>query len=139
MNTPKVLLLLAAVVLLATTAVPPPSAPAFDVQTSIRPVTQDDYLLLRRVRPGMFRCAATVFNAPDGKPLLKAKDIVIGPGESDETTAVTAPFTIQFKAKIAKALDRAETTVTVLRDGAIVSRQKSTVWLQRDTGVRPAP
>lgn len=133
MNAPKVLLLLAAAVLLATTSLPPIS-PALDVQTSIRPVTQDEFLLLRqRIRPGMFRCQAVVYSAPEGKPLLKAKDIVIGPGESNDTTTAGAGFTIQFQAKIAKTLDQAETTVTVLRDGAIVNRQKSTIWLQRET------
>jgi hypothetical protein len=140
MNAPKVLLLLAAAVLPATTSRPPfppallrTDAPALDIRTSIEPVTQDEYLLRRRVRPEMFRCRAAVYPAPEGKPALMAKDIVIGPGESDETTAVIAPFTIEFKAKIAGGLDQAETTVTVLRDGAIVNRQKSTIWLQRET------
>lgn len=137
MTTPKVLLLVSAILLIAATV--PPSllrsdAPALEISTSIRPVTQDEYLLLgrTRVRPGAYRCHA-LLHEPGSHAVIAAKDIVIGPGESGETTNDLGPFSVKFKAKIAKALDRVDTTVTVLRDDKIVSRQTSTVWLDRQT------
>ncbi len=138
------MILLAAILLIAATF--PPSllrsdAPALDIGTYVQPVTQDEYLLLgpKRVQPGTFRCKALVHDEPGSHVVITAKDIVIGPGESGETTSDLGPLNIKFKAKIAKALDQAETVVTVTRDGKIICRQSSTVWLQRQTNaVGPA-
>ena len=138
MTTPKVLLLLVAILLIAATV--PPSllrsdAPALEISTSIQPVTQDEFFLLGspRVHPGTYRCRAAIHDEPGSHRVFSAKDIVIGPGESGETNNQFGPFTVAFKAKIAKTLDRAETVVTVTREGKIIGRQSSTVWLQRQT------
>ena len=61
-------------------------APAIEVTTSIRPVTEDRYQLLVRPTPGRYRF---------------------------------------------EVLDRAETRVTIYRDGKVIHRQTSVVALQR--------
>lgn len=137
MTKAKVLVLVVAAVLLTGSALTIPErmmrsdAPAIEVETSIRSVTHDPYQLLKRVRPGLYRCTAIIHDEPGSHRILPAKDIVIGPGESDETTNVFENLEIVFSAKIAKELDRAETVVTLKRDGKVVNRQKSTVWLER--------
>lgn len=123
------------IALLFVAATVPPSllrsdAPALDISTSIRPVTQDEYRLLRRVPPNAYRCSALIREAPDSRRGLSAKDIVIGPGESGDTSNTLGPVTVKFHARIAKNLDRAETVVTVTRDAKVISRQSSTVWLR---------
>ena len=122
--------------LLLVGATVPPSllrsdAPALDIATSIRPVSQDEYRLLRRVPPGSYRCSARILDAPGSRRGWAAKDIVLGAGQSGDTSNELGQLTVKFHASIAKDLDRAETVVTVTRDAKVISRQSSTVWLQR--------
>jgi hypothetical protein len=131
-----VLLLIGAVVVLGASRDVPPTllrsdAPALEISTSILPVTQDRYQLLARPRPGMYRCTALVHDQPGSNRVLAVPDIVIGPGESGEQTAVFGALEIRFRAKISATLDRADTDVTVTRTGQVINRQKSTVWLER--------
>jgi hypothetical protein len=119
-------------------AVPPTflrsDAPALEISTSILPVTQDSYQLLgTRVVPGTYRCSAFIHDEPGSNRVWAAKDIVIGAGESGETSNTFGQLGVTFRANIAKNLDRAEMVVTVTRDGKIINRQSTTVWLQRPT------
>ena len=142
MRSLKIALLLSigAVLLIgATTPVPPPllrsDAPALDIETTIRPVTQDPYMLLDRPKPGMFRCQVFVHDAPGSNRVWTTKDIVLGPGESGESTNELGNLKLLFRARISKSFDRADTDVTLLRDDKVINRQRSTVWLDRNRGL----
>lgn len=126
----------------AKTPTVPPSllrsdAPALEISTSIQPVTEDEYQLLnQRAVPGTYRCSALIHHEPGSNHVWKAKDVVIGPGESAETSSTLGQLGVTFHAEIAKTLDRAKTIVTVTRDGQVINRQSTTVWLQRPVGTR---
>ena len=131
-----VYLLIGAVVILGASRDVPPTllrsdAPALEISTSILPVTHDEYQLLVRPKPGMYRCSARVHDEPGSHRVLGVPDIVIGPGDSGEETATFGTLHIRFRAKISASLDRADTDVTITRDGNVINRQKSTVWLER--------
>jgi hypothetical protein len=131
-----VLLLIGAVALLGATSVLPPAlqrseAPALEISTSILPVTQDEYQLLVRPKPGMYRCRARVHDEPGSNRVLGIPDIVIGPGDSGTETADFGNLHIEFRAKISEERDRAETDVIITRADRVISRQRSIVWLQR--------
>jgi hypothetical protein len=134
-RTTKALGLLAFLLIGAATEVPPSflrsDAPALEVTTSIRPVTQDTYQLLRRVKPGMYRCEVRVHDEPGSHRVWGTRSIVLAPGETGEESAEMGQLRLHFKATIAKTLDRAETVVTVTREGKIIHKQRSTTWLQR--------
>jgi hypothetical protein len=137
-----VLLSVASISSLAETPRVPPSflrsdAPALEISTSIEPITADEYQLLhQRAVPGSYRCSALIHDEPGSNRVWGAKDIVIGPGESGETSSTFGQLGVTFRAEIAKTLDRAKTIVTVTRDGKIINRQSTTVWLQRPAGTR---
>jgi hypothetical protein len=121
----------------AATAVPPTllrgDAPALEISTSILPVTEDAYQLLgrTRVRPGTYRCSVQVHDAPGSQRVWGTDDVILGAGESGEQSADFGPLRLEFRASVGKSLDRAETVVTLFRDGKLINRQTSTVWLQR--------
>ena len=121
----------------ATVAVPPTllrsDAPALEVSTSIRPVSQDEYQLLRRTVPGMYRCAVLIHDEPGGNRVWSTKDIVLAPGESGESSNAFGPLRLHFRASLSANLDRSEMTVTVTRDEMVIARQTSTTLLQRRT------
>jgi hypothetical protein len=121
----------------AATAVPPAllrsDAPALEVTTSILPVTQDEYQLLGRTRatPGTYRCSVQVHDEPGSQRVWGTKDIVLGAGQSGQESADFGQLLLEFRASVGKSLDRAETRVTIYRDGKVINRQTSAVWLQR--------
>jgi hypothetical protein len=109
-----------------------PSDPAaLETRIKIRPVTKDDFQLLRRVTPGMFRCSVAVLQPDDPEKEWAPKDIVIGPGERNEQTTDFGAMKILVSMSISKSADTAHAMVTVMRDGKVVSRQVSTVSLPR--------
>jgi hypothetical protein len=121
----------------ATVAVPPTllrsDAPALEVSTSIRPVTQDEYQLLRRTVPGIYRCSVLIHDEPGSNRVWSTEDIVLAPGESGESSNTFGPLRLHFRASLSANLDRSEMTVTVTRDERVITRQTSTTFLQRET------
>jgi hypothetical protein len=119
----------------ATVTIPPEllrsDAPALEISTSVRPVTQDEFQLLRRTLPGMYRCSVVVHQEPGSNRVLGTKDIVLAPGESDEVSSKFGPLEVKFQARLSRRVDYAETTATVLRDGKIINKQTSRVTLER--------
>ena len=135
-NAMIVLLVISSIGLLGFAPSVPPSllagdAPALEISTSIRPVTEDAYQLLRRAKPGMDRCSTDIRVEGGNAPMWGTKDIVLGAGERGEEKSTLGSLQAIFSAKINKSLDRAETTVTVTRDGRVISRQRSTVSLAK--------
>ena len=131
-----VVLLIGAVAIIGASSTVPPAllrsdAPALEVSVSILPIEQDMYRLLVRPRPGMYRCSARIHDEPGSNRVLGVPDIVIGPGDSGVETADFGNLHVEFRAKISAARDRAETAVTITREGRVINRQRSVVWLQR--------
>ena len=126
------LVLLASSLFLVGMSVPPSllqsNAPVLDIRTTVRPVSEDPIQLLPRPAPGSYRCKAVVFSEPGSRKVFGPPDIVIAPGEAGETTTTFGPLTVTLRARIIDR-HRAETIVTVTRDGEIVSRQRSEAWL----------
>jgi len=106
-------------------------APALEITTSILPVTPYPYELLGRRGTEKFRCTVLIHDQPGSQRVWGTKDIVIGPGESGEETAKLGQLRLHFRAEIARGLDRALTEVVVMRDGLVINRQKTTIWLER--------
>lgn len=129
------IVILASTVLLGTT-VPPTllrsDAPALEITTSVAPVTQDEFQLLkRRVKPGMYRCSVRIQDEPGSHRVWGTNHLVLAPGETDEVTDTLGNLKLHFRAKLGKDLDYASTTVTVYRDEKVINRQTSTFALQR--------
>ena len=136
------LVLLASSLFLVGMSVPPSllqgNAPALEIRTTVRPVSEDPIQLLARAAPGSYRCKAVVFAEPGSRKVFGPPDIVIAPGEAGETTTTFGPLTVTLRARII-GRHRAETIVTVTRDGEIVSRQRSEAWLPPNSqAVEPA-
>lgn len=130
----RIFVIAASIVLLGATGVVPPTllrsdAPALEVSTSIRPVTQDEYHLLRRTTPGMYRCSVVIHDVPGGNRAWSTEDIVLAPGESGESSNRFGPLQMHFRASLSADLDRSEMTVTVTRDDKVITRQTSTTML----------
>ena len=114
-------------------AVPPSSsydAPSLETRITVKPVTKDDYLLLRRVQPDMYRCSVIVQDTQT-KESWKPEDVIVGPGENDRNTTTVGPFQIEVKASISKKVDSMNAQVTVMRGGKVVSRQVSSFLLEK--------
>jgi len=113
-------------------AVPPPSTnvPTLETRITVKPVTKDDYLLLRRLQPDMYRCSVFVQNT-ETHELWHPQDVVVGPGENDKNITTVGPFQIEVKASISKKVDSMNAQVTVMRAGKIVSRQVSSFLLEK--------
>lgn len=140
------LLAIAAILLVAATdskpfslGIPPQAAPpALELSTSVMPVSRDAYQLLKRPAPGMYRCSVRVQEAPGSQRVWGPEEIVVQAGQTGETTTAHDGMTLQFRAGVAKAGDRADTIVTISRNGKVVTRQSSTVWLERESsGIQP--
>ena len=113
-------------------AAPLSDAPALETRVSIRPVTSDQYQLLRRSRPGMYRCSLIIRDVPAGAESWGTPDLVLGPGEKGEEVRSRGSLRATFAASISKSADHADATVTVTRDGKVMFRQVSSVSLPKD-------
>ena len=115
--------------LLASATVPPAllrsDAPAIEVETSIRPVTHDEYQLLVRAVPGMYRCEVYVHDEPGSRRIWGTSDLLVAPGGTAEKTVVLGQLRLDARAALGKEKDRAEVRVTITRDGKVIHRQTS--------------
>lgn len=113
-------------------AVPELTAP--EVYVSIRPSSFDTYQLLRRRTPETFTCSASVTQA-ETHHLYVAAELVLRAGESDKVTRTEGEYTLDFAVTMKK--QRADTLVTVKRGEKVLTRQRSTMYLQTPEGVVP--
>jgi hypothetical protein len=114
-------------------AVVPSDPSALETRITIRPVSRDDFQLLRRVKPGMLRCSVEVVQPDQPEQGWAPKDIIIGPGERQEETSDFAPMKISVSMSINQLGSTAHAIVTVMRSGKVVSRQVSNVSLPKAT------
>ena len=111
-----------------------PDLTAPDVRISITPSTMDPYQLLRRKTPQTYTCQATVSEA-DTRNLYVSAEIVIAPGESQSVTRRQGEYTLDFSVKMRN--QRADAVATVKRGEKVLTRQRSTMYLQTPEGVVP--
>ena len=134
--------LFVSVVVFGSTAAAPPwtfrnDAPALDISVSVRPVADDDYLLVPRPLPGSYRCSVTVHDIAERDRAFGTSGVVVAPGEKAERTTTVGPLNLHFGVRIAKAAQYAETVVTVTRDGKLMTRQHSRVALRPSNSAQP--
>ena len=121
-------------VLLAGTTVPATflrsDAPAIQVDITIAPVTQDEWQLLRRVTPDMYRCSVRVHDQPGSNRVWGTKAVLLRAGESGVETATFGPLHLIFSASIDERRERVEAVATLIRDGKVINKQRSSISLQ---------
>jgi hypothetical protein len=131
-------MLMSILLLVATTLIPIPAdtaQTAFDVSISIQPSSMDRFQLLRRKTPETFTCLADVV-APGPGGAYGHAELVVLPGQADKVTKVFGDYSMDFSVRLKN--NRAFAEVTVKRGEQIVSRQRSTVFLQTtDEGIVP--
>jgi|SRR5262245_33953347 len=103
-----------------------------EVTISIAPSSMDDYQLLRRRTPYTYTCQAWVFEA-DTQNLYVHAEIVIAPGESRSVTRKAGEYTLDFSVTLKN--QRADSVVTVKRGEKVLTRQRSTMYVQMPEGV----
>jgi hypothetical protein len=115
---------------------PKPAAAPMETRVDITPSSQDAYMLLKRSTPFTYTCTADVLAPQEpGKvrsSLARAK-VAVEPGHSETSIVKGNGVDIQFTTKIDKNAERADWSLSVTRDGELVTRQTSTVWLQKSS------
>ena len=126
--------------LLILTAAVTPAAPqaveltAPDVFISIHPSSMDSYQLLKRKTPGTYTCTALVSQAGTNVAFASA-ELVVNPGTTEKITKQAGEYTLDFGVTIKS--QRAEAVATVKRGDKVVTRQRSTVFLNAGEGNIP--
>ena len=133
--------LIASLLAAATTLLPSNNVtPSFETDVQILPTMSEGYPLTWH-DPPTYTCTATVTTpiTPFHKhrTALGVGKLVVAPGHHESQSASWNGYDVQFSVKINREADRADATVTLLRGGDILTRQNTTVWLDR-SAPRPA-
>ena len=126
-------LLYLAATLLAAPATPVINAP--EVFVTIAPSTHDEYQLLKRKTPDTYTCHAMVRDAETRGAALHA-EVVLLPNQSDRVVRTSGEYTLEFA--VTMKTKTAQAVVTVKRGDKMITRQSSTVSLDRDPAIMPA-
>jgi hypothetical protein len=100
-----------------------PVAPAFDIRVEVFPSTMEPIQLLDRPTPESFTCRAMVFQPGTNKGWV-VQELTVGPGGRETTSNDVAGMTFTFAAAINKESTRADTLLTITRDGRVLSRNR---------------
>ena len=125
------LLYLAATVLAAPE---PPVITAPEVIVTIAPSTHDEYQLLKRKTPDTYTCQAMVRDAETRGAMLHA-ELGLLPNQSDRVVRAAGEYTLEFA--VTMRAKTAHAVVTVKRGDKMITRQRSTVSLDRDPAIMP--
>jgi len=118
-----------------TPAAPIPDLTAPEVDVSIRPSYLDEYQLLKRSTPETYTCQAIVKQA-EGHAIYASADLVVSPGKTEKVSRKNGDYTVDFAVTLKN--NRAESIVTVKRGETVLTRQRSTVYLNtRDPVIIP--
>ena len=117
-----------------TPAAPMPELTAPEVYISIHPSSMDHYQLLKRKTPGTYTCTALVSQAGTNVAFVSA-ELVVNPGTTEKITKQGGDYTLDFAVTIKS--QRAEAVATVKRGDKLVTRQRSTVFLNAGEGNIP--
>ena|ERR1700682_1267190 len=136
-------LLIASLLAAASTLVPPPSvAPTFETTVMVKPSSVKGYPLIWH-DPPTYTCSALVTGLGDGSEsgaryaFGEVDDLVVGPGAKKTKTSHGRGYETELTVKISGTGDRADATVTMREGTRILTRQRSTVWLDRSARVGP--
>lgn len=135
-------LLFASLLAAATTVVPTTPTPAtpqqpFETNVEIIPTAQTGYPLTWH-NPQTFTCSAMVSRdfTDQRRTAFGVGKLVVPAGGRQTKTIPYEGYEMTFRVSISDTADRADATVTLRRDGEIVTRQRTTVWLDRSNGPR---
>jgi hypothetical protein len=128
----------------ASTFVPPPSnvAPSLETTVTIEPSSVKGYPLIWH-DPPTYTCSALVTGVPEEGSRRSygyggVRDLVVGPGQKKTMSKSGGGYNTELTVKISATGDRADAIVTLREGTRILTRQHSTVWLDRNVRVRPA-
>lgn len=106
-----------------------PDVDRFEISVDVLPSSQaGEFQLLRRGTPETYTCRAYVGPAGEKKTFFAPK-LVLLPGEHRAATQNAGPYSATFSVSINKPTDRADVAVDVTKNGILVARQRSTLWL----------
>jgi hypothetical protein len=115
-----------------------PELTAPEVNISIQPSYLDSYQLLKRKTPETYTCSAWVEQA-GAKPRRAyiTADLVVSPGGSEKVSRRVGDYALDFAVTMKD--NRAHAEVTVKRGDQVLTRQSSTVYLNKpQTAFLPA-
>lgn len=101
-----------------------------DIRVEVTPSAGEYELLRRPSPPGTFLCRADA-TVPGAKHALHIDDLYVTAGQRLVKRTAEGATTLELAASITAAGDRAETLVTILRDGTPVHRTRSSMALAR--------
>ncbi len=132
--------LIASLLAAATTLVPSLSqpSPTFETWVGVQPTYQAHYPY-QWGDPRTFTCSMTVSEWKDHRYRLvnTISNFTVAPGEFRVRTAHGSDYDVQFSVRINRSGERAQTSVTVTRDGEIVDHTQTSVWLGKPTDAQP--
>ena len=115
----------------ASQIVVPPPAPRLnplEITIEIAPTPPGPYELLRERFPDTFSCRARL-NDPETHTIVGAATVTVSPGSEATRTVTMGELTIILKGKVGGARTSAVADLTVLRNGQLITHQKSTLML----------
>lgn len=113
-------------------------APVLQIDVEIRPIEHDAFQLLKYPRPGDYRCSVRVREEPGSRRVWGTEDLLVRPGEAKEAISRLGSFELHFAVAVGSGSKNALATVTVTRDGKIIAKQTSKIWLDEPrTSVQP--
>jgi hypothetical protein len=104
-----------------------PELTAPEVNISIRPSYMDSYQLLTRKTPQTYTCQAWVEQAGTPRVAYLNAELVVSPGKTEKISRQTGEYAMDFEVTLKN--NEAHAVVTVKRGERILTRQRSTVYL----------
>jgi hypothetical protein len=109
---------------------------ATEVGVSIQPSSMSPYQLLKRKTPDTYTCRADVLQA-EGHVINLSAEMAVATGSTQQTTRRNGEYELEFSVTLKN--NRAESVVAVKRGEKLLTRQRSTVYINtRDPVIAPA-
>jgi hypothetical protein len=110
-----------------------PSLQPLEISIEIAPSYHGPYELLRQRFTETFTCRARLTD-PDTNKVVGVADVSVTPGNEATKSITQGDLTITLMAKIGSERTGATTDLTLMRNGQLVTHQKSTLLLTRRIG-----
>jgi hypothetical protein len=105
-----------------------------EVHITIHPSSMDSYQLLKRKTPDTYTCEAFVAEAGTHHAFVNA-ELVVVPGHTEKVSRQAGEYGLDFSVTVKDR--QAEADVTVKRGARVITRQRSTVYLNPYDGNVP--
>jgi hypothetical protein len=105
-----------------------------EVRISIHPSSMSSYQLLKRKTPDTYTCEAIVTDADTHHTFVNA-ELVVLPGHTEKVSRQAGEYGLDFSVTVKDR--QAEADVTVKRGAKVITRQRSTVYLNLYDGNVP--